>query len=130
MKMKMKKNISLVILVSLLFVGWNTFQKNDFIFQRGNQKMIIKLENGQSYIKWNVKSKLIIKLENIDPIKLSFAGPGISNLKIENSKEEVQLDILVPKQNKERGILKYFVSGKDSKDSTWTHYFSIQIKNH
>ena len=182
------KNIILIILVLILFVSWNTFQKNDFVFQRGNQKMIIELENGQSYLRWNIKSKLIIKLENIDHEKLTFAGPGISwlrdennkkaenenengngnidinndndndndndnkdknenNIRIahckhendiekidlndhENNKNEVHLEIFVPKQDKEKGKLRYFISGKDSKDSTWIHHFSINFKNH
>ena len=117
-------------MVLILFVSWNTFQKNDFVFQRGNQKMIIELENGQSYLRWNIKSKLIIKLENIDHEKLTFAGPGISWLRDENNKNEVHLEIFVPKQDKDKSKLKYFISGKDSKDSTWIHHFSINFKNH
>lgn len=71
--------------IRLLFVftliGWNSFQNNDFIFLRENQKVVLKMEDGMKFLKWNEKTKLILSTENIDTKSLSLSAPGLRLLK-------------------------------------------------
>ena len=71
--------------IRLLFVftliGWNSFQNNDFIFLRENQKVVLKMEDGMKFLKWNEKTKLIISTQNIDTKNLSLSAPGLILLK-------------------------------------------------
>lgn len=69
--------LKLLLIVSFSVISWNTFQNDNFIFQKGNQKVTLEIEDGVQFLKWNKKTKITIKTENIDNRKLSLSAPGL-----------------------------------------------------
>ena len=49
-----------------MLLGWKTFPNNEFVYQRENQKLILRIESGVNFLRWNGKTKLILNTENID----------------------------------------------------------------
>jgi hypothetical protein len=123
------KKVILILILSFLIVSWNTLQDNSFVFQKESQKLELKIENGMNYIKWNTKTKFTIKTENIDQKKLMISAPGLRILKpaTELTKESLW-EITAEKMPDKKDTLTLFLTGRDLKDSVWTHKFKILIK--
>lgn len=123
------KKVYLIPILSFLIVSWNTLQDNSFVFQKESQKLELKIENGMNYIKWNTKTKFTIKTENIDEKKLMISAPGLRILKpaTELTKESLW-EITAEKRPDKKDTLTLFLTGRDLKDSVWTHKFKILIK--
>jgi len=117
-----------LLIFAFLVVSCNTLKRNNLIFQKENQKVILELENGRTYLKWNEKTKLKLKTENIDNRRLSLSAPGLRILKGANEKNESILEITPERKYIENDTLNLFISCRDIKDSTWTHKFKILIK--
>lgn len=123
------KKVYLIPILLFLIVSWNTLQDNSFVFQKESQKLQLKIVNGMNYIKWNTKTKFTIKTENIDQKKLMISAPGLRILKpaTELTKESLW-EITAEKMPDKKDTLTLFLTGRDLKDSVWTHKFKILIK--
>lgn len=121
--------LKLLLIVSFSVISWNTFQNDNFIFQKGNQKVTLEIEDGVQFLKWNKKTKITIKTENIDNRKLSLSAPGLRLLNgATDDKNESTWEINAEKKYVKNDTLKLFISGRDLKDSIWSHQFKIVIK--
>lgn len=120
--------LKLLILSCFFLLSWRITQEQNFLFQRGNQKITLELLNGLPFLKWDLKTKLKLNFENIDSEKLSFSAPGISILKYEKTKNVTYIEITPKKKIIRNDTLKLLVIGRDSKDSIWFHNFKIPIK--
>ena len=129
MNISIVKKVYLILILSFLIVSWNIIQDNSFVFQKESQKLVLKIENGMNYIKWNTKTRFTIKTENINPEKLTLSAPGLRIIKpaTELTKESTW-EILAEKTPDKNDTLKLFITGRDLKDSVWSHQFKILIK--
>ena len=127
--MNKKIIISLRLILIFVFIGWNTLQDNQFVFQRDNQKIVLEIENGKKYLSFDIKTKLKIKTENINPQKLTLSAPGLKLLKGANANNSESLwEVLPKKQSIKNDTLKLTVASRDLKDSIWVHQFKILVK--
>jgi len=117
-----------ILIFTLFVVSCNTLKKNNLIFQKENQKIILELENGKTHLKWDEKTKLKLKTENIDNRRLSISAPGLRFLERANEKNESILEITPERKYIKNDTLNLFVSCRDLKDSIWIHKFKILIK--
>lgn len=121
--------VLVLIFLSILLFSWTKQQDDEFTFQKGNQKLTLKLGNGKRYLNWNIKTTLKLKYENIDPQKMRFSAPGISFSKFGNTKKITILSITPDKNVINSDTLNLFISGPDLNDSIWYHKFKILIKD-
>ncbi|MFC4738378.1 hypothetical protein ACFO3U_00065 [Flavobacterium ponti] len=127
--MKKHYKILLLFISILILVGWKTIQNNEFVYQIENQKIMLRIESGMNFLRWNEKAKLILNTENIDSRKLSLSAPGLRNIKgatIENT--ESIWEINISKQTIKNDTLKLFISCRNQDDRFWSHQFKIPIK--
>lgn len=117
------------LLLSLIFALVIFAEQDDFIFQNGNQKLRLELENKKRYLNWNTKTKIKIHLENIDPQKMAFSAPGLTLLRNENTSTSSTLQITPDKTLIKNDTLKLFVRGTVQEDSIFVHQFKIPIRN-
>lgn len=131
LKVMFFKSLSLLIpvIICLFLVSWIEKQNDEFIFQKGNQKLTLELDNGKRNLNWNVKTALKLKYENIDPKKVNFSGAGITFLEFDTSKNLTILSITPDKKIIINDTLKLFITGRDLNDSVWVHKFKILIKD-
>ena len=123
------KKVYLIPILSFLIVSWNSLQDNRFVFQKESQKLELKIENGMNYIKWSTRTKFTIKTENIDQKKLMISAPGLRILKpADELTKESLWEITAEKMPDKKDTLTLFLTGRDLKDSVWTHKFKILIK--
>ena len=116
-------------LFTLILIIWNIFQNNDFIYQRDNQKVMLQIEKGMKYFKWNEKTKLTIKTENIDGRSFSVSAPGLKLIKGSNELNNESIWEITPnKKYIKNDTLKLQFRTRDLKDVYWTHKFEILIK--
>ncbi len=127
--MKKHYKILLLFISILILVGWKTIQNNEFVYQIENQKIMLRIESGMNFLRWNEKAKLILNTENIDSRKLSLSALGLRNIKgatIENT--ESIWEINISKQTIKNDTLKLFISCRNQDDRFWSHQFKIPIK--
>ena len=123
------KKVYLIPILSFLIVSWNSLQDNRFVFQKESQKLELKIENGMNYIKCSTRTKFTIKTENIDQKKLMISAPGLRILKpADELTKESLWEITAEKMPDKKDTLTLFLTGRDLKDSVWTHKFKILIK--
>lgn len=115
-------------MLTIILLSWDTIHYPDFVFERGNQKIELELENGLNYLTWNKTTRLKLKLQNINHKKLTFSGTGISMLVKESNSSELFIKVTPNKEVFETDTLNLRVTGRDSKDSIWHHKFIILIK--
>lgn len=110
-------------------VSWNTFQDNEFVYQREHQKVTLRIEDGIKFLKWNENTKITLNTENIDSRKLSLSAPGLRNIKgaTEENTESIW-EINVSKETIKNDTLKLFISFRNQDDQFWSHQFKIPIK--
>jgi hypothetical protein len=104
-------------------------QKDEFTFENGNQKIILKIDNGTKNLKWGKTSRLILQLENIEPQKLSVSAPGIKPIKSGKNINELKLEITPEKSLFESDSLSLNVGYKDGAENYIHHAFLILIKD-
>jgi hypothetical protein len=104
-------------------------QNPNFIFQRGDQKLEIELDNQKYHLTWNDTNRIIIKFQNIDFKKLSFSGIGITPIRKENTSNQSVIQIIPTKELFKIDTLNLYIGARDSKDSMWHHKFVIPIKD-
>lgn len=121
--------MKLKIFISLILLSIISAEQDDFIFQNGNQKLRLELENQKRYLKWNTKSKIKIHFENVDPKTMAFSAPGLTLLRDENTNSSSILQITPDKKLIKKDTLKLFVRGSVQEDSVFVHQFNIPIKN-
>jgi hypothetical protein len=125
--MKRKPHFLFVLILAFYTISWALAQDGTFIFQRGNQKVTLETANGKRHLKWNEKTRLTVKCENIDSKKLALSAPGLSLVKGVDANNESLWEILPKKQFINGDTLKLYVSGSDVNDSAWRHTFKIWI---
>ena len=113
------------IIFSLLFF---LPQNDDFIFNNGNQKITLKIDDGKRNLNWGITSILNLKVNNINPLKMNISAPGIKFIKSENDKSEMNLQITPTKEIIEKDSLNLRVSYRDENNEYVSHKFSILIK--
>lgn len=127
----MKKYFKILLLFTfvLILVSWNTFQDNEFVYQREHQKVTLRIEDGIKFLKWNENTKITLNTENIDSRKLSLSAPGLRNIKgaTEENTESIW-EINVSKETIKNDTLKLFISCRNQNDQFWSHQFKIPIK--
>lgn len=127
----MKKYFKILLLFTfvLILVSWNTFQDNEFVYQREHQKVTLRIEDGIKFLKWNENTKITLNTENIDSRKLSLSAPGLRNIKgaTEENTESIW-EINVSKETIKNDTLKLFISFRNQDDQFWSHQFKIPIK--
>lgn len=127
----MKKYFKILLLFTfvLILVSWNTFQDNEFVYQREHQKVTLRIEDGIKFLKWNENTKITLNTENIDSRKLSLSAPGLRNIKgaTEENTESIW-EINVSKETIKNDTLKLFISCRNQDDQFWSHQFKIPIK--
>jgi hypothetical protein len=104
-------------------------QKDEFIFENGNQKIILKVDNGAKNLMWGKTSKLILQLKNIEAQKLSVSAPGIKLIRNEKNINELKLEITPEKELFESDSLSLNVGYKDESNNYLHHAFLILIKD-
>ncbi|WP_281310231.1 hypothetical protein [Flavobacterium flavigenum] len=120
--------MKLISTIMLLFVILLP-QKDEFIFKNGNQKIILKVDNGTKNLIWGKTSKLILQFENIEVQKLSVSAPGIKPIKNEKNINELKLEITPEKELFESDSLSLNVGYKDESNNYIHHAFLILIKD-
>ena len=120
--------MKLMSIIMFLFISLLP-QKDEFTFENGNQKIILKIDNGTKNLKWGKTSKLILQLENIEPQKLSVSAPGIKPIRSEKNINELKLEITPEKRLFESDSLSLHVGYKDETDNYIHHAFLILIKD-
>jgi len=103
--------------------------QDDFTFTSRNQKVVLRIDNGNKTLVWGKKSILNIKVENIDTQKMSMSAPGIRFVKSNNPKEEINLEIMPEKDVIENDTLNLFIGFKDKNNEYIDHRFAIFITN-
>jgi hypothetical protein len=126
---KSQKKLILILLFSILWIGFKTYQDNNLVFQRENQRIEVKFSDGRKYLKWNEKNTFKLKVKNIDLKKLNLSAPGLKLSRGANDviKESI-LEITPDKKYNLNDTLILFVNGRDKNDSLWFHKFKILIK--
>jgi len=124
------KNIYLygVLALTITLISWNSSYYPDFVFEKGDQKIELELENKINYLTWNKPARIKLKLQNINQKKLTFSGTGISMLTKESNSSELFIKVTPTKEIFKIDTLNLRVTGRDSKDSIWHHKFVILIK--
>lgn len=118
----------LFLILTSSLISWKIIQDDRFIFQKGNQKLEIKLSNGTRYLKWNEQINLRLTTVNIDPRKLTLSAPGLRLVKGATEIDTESIWEIKPERKYiKNDTLKLFVSGRDSNDSIWNHKFKIPI---
>lgn len=121
--------LKLLYLLTITLISWNVFQNDIFIFERGNQKVILKIENGMNFLKWNEISKLTIRTENIPYNKIRVVAPGLRLLKGSNKiNSESVWEIIPKKEQVKNDTLKLKFGTYSLKDKFWWHEFKILVK--
>lgn len=115
------------LILSLLLFTILTAQES-FTFIKGNQKIVLKVDDGSKNLIWGKKSILSLILENIDHQKMSMSAPGIKMIKSQNSKI-INLEITPDKRIIEKDTLILNIGFKDANKNFFHHHFSIIIKN-
>lgn len=118
------------ILISIFMVFLNSpaIQNTEFEVQRGNQKLKLELENERQYLKWNEKTILTLKFENIDSRNLALSAPGLQRSGSQNTEKEGKWEITPNRKFIKSDTLKLSVRVRNLKDSVWTHKFKIPIR--
>jgi hypothetical protein len=104
-------------------------QKDEFTFENGNQKIILKIDNGTRNLNWGKTSRLTLQLKNIESQKISMSAPSIKQIKTGENKNEVNLEITPDKELFESDSLNLNVGYKDETNNYIHHKFSILIEN-
>ena len=123
-----KYTIYFTLLFTCLCCSWNGIQNDVFIYQKNNQKLVLRLENGHKHLNWEEKTNFTITVENIDSKSLSLSAPGLRLLKGASNQDKVSLWEVTPKrENLSNDTLTVFISGQDLKKAYWSHKFKIPV---
>lgn len=133
MENKMRKKLSfrskLLFLAVFSFLSWTTAQENDFVFQRGKQKVVLELENKIKHLTWGETRYIRISPTNIAPQDLSMFGKGLKLVRGATAENSESIWVVTPdKMNLKSDTLKLTVRAKDLKGESWTHEFKVLIK--
>lgn len=101
--------------------------QDDFTFVHENQKIVLKINNGARTVVWGKKSILHLKVENIDPQKMTMSAPGIRLIKSKNPKEEITLEVIPRREVIENDTLALHIMFQDQKNDYVHHKFAIPI---
>ncbi|MFC4634037.1 hypothetical protein ACFO3O_08970 [Dokdonia ponticola] len=117
------------ILVLLTFVVFSckteSSKEVELIYEVGNQKIVVEIENGQNFLEYNTPTKTNFILTNIDPHTLLINGAGIRVLGTKN-KTTMRTEINVPNNYLENDTLNIKVWFNKEKKS---HEFNIPLKS-
>ncbi len=102
--------------------------KNDFIFVKESEKVILKIDNGKKYLEWNKKSILNLKTENIDLKTLRIGTPGMTFKKEGKRKDELNLEITPTRKLFKKGTVNFKFVYKSHDETCIAHLFVIHIK--
>ena len=102
-------------------------QTDSFVFKNGNQKIVLKIDNGNRNLSWGKTSVLNLSLKNINPSKLNMSAPGIRYLKSKRD-NEVNLEITPTKDIFKNDSLNLHVGYEDENKSYVHHKFTVLIK--
>ena len=104
-------------------------QNSAFEYQRGNQKLKLEFENGRQVLKWDEKTELLLKFENIDLRNLAISAPGLRRSEHRNNVNESRWEIIPNRKYIQGDTLILHISVRHSEDSIWTHKFKISIRD-
>jgi hypothetical protein len=113
--------------LSIIFLFLFTTQ-DDFTFTNGNQKVVLKIDNGSSNLTWGKKSLLTLKVENIATEKMSMSAPGLRIIGSENPKEEIHLEITPERNVVKKDTLHLHFRFRDKANNSIYHAFKILIR--
>ena len=116
------------LLFFIIFIFTQPNQQDDFIFTRDNQKVTLKIDNGERNVYWNIPSVLNFKFENIEKEKVMMSAPGISFKKGLSKKDELELEITPKKKLFKNDSLKLNFGYYDQKNEFVHHEFLVLIK--
>ncbi len=85
----------LIIVITIFSCKKGNTKEVDLIYEIGNQKITVEIDNEQDFLEYNTSTKVNFVLTNIDPYTLRIHGHGIRVLKIKD-KAIVQTEINVP----------------------------------
>ncbi|WP_394748480.1 hypothetical protein [Spongiimicrobium salis] len=101
--------------------------KVDLVYEDGNKKIEIEIENGMDFLTYNEPSKTNFIVTNINPINLRILGPGITILGTNNDKTAMRTEIKVPTNYLESDTLNIKV-WYDNNDNKKRCEFKIPVK--
>ena len=117
------------ILILLTFVVFSCKKESskevELIYEVGNQKITVEIENGQNFLEYNTPTKTNFILTNIDPYTLLIHGVGIRVLGTKNN-TIMRTEINVPDNYLENDTLNIKVWFDKEKKS---HEFNIPLKS-
>lgn len=116
----LKSFIIFLILISCSFGNSET----QFIYENGNQKVAIKILNGNDYLEYDKPIPTDFVLTNIDPKKFMVVGAGIRLLEIKNG--VMKTEIKVPSNYLKEDTLNVRVRFGNKPEEN--HEFNIPIK--
>lgn len=129
MRKKLSIRSKLLLVAVFSFFSWTTVQKDDFVFQRGDQKIVLELENKRKHLNWNEPNHLKLSPMNIDTRNLIMMGKGLKLVKGSNATNSESIWVVTPdKNNIKSDTLKLTVRAKDLKGESWTHEFKLLVK--
>ncbi len=102
--------------------------QDDFVFVNGNQKISLRINDGERNVYWNNSSTLNLKLENIEKEKITLSAPGIMYKIGQTKNDELDLEITPSKDIFETDTLKLHLSYKNNKNEFVSHKFIVLIK--
>ena len=114
------------ILLSIILILTFTVQ-DDFTFVNKNEKIILKINDGEKNLTWNNKSILTLELKNIKKENVMVAGTEIEFIRNSNPKK-INLQVTPTKELFENDKLELDVSYFDNKHKYVSHTFLLLIK--
>ncbi len=116
------------LLLSLMFVFFISYFQKEFIFTLESEKIILKIDNGKKYLKWNKTSTLNLKTENINIKTFTIITRGITVKKGIARKNELNLEITPTKKLFGKGTVEFTLAYKSHDETCVPVLFVIHIK--
>jgi hypothetical protein len=111
-----------IILVCFFLSSCN---RNNYLFENGNQKLILKVDDGNDNLHLDKKSVMNLKLYKINLDDLSLLGPITANV---ISKKEIELFVTPTNKNAKDGFIKIKVEFKGENKKRVIHTFIIPVE--
>ena len=119
--------LAFIIIFSLQSCKNAMSDKVDLVYEDGNKKIEIEIENGMNFLTYNEPRKTNFIVTNIDPIDLRIVAPGITIIGTNKDKTAMRTEIKVPLNYLESDTLNIKV-WYDNDDNRKKAEFKIPVK--
>lgn len=122
-----------IIIVAFFVTSFSPFEQDSSLeYRNGNQHVTLIIISENPYLVLNQPTKILVKLENVDPEKLTISGFGLKSFAgLEwSTAESTKLKFVVTPDEKSlvEGKWEMKMSENENGKEKWHHTFSIVVK--